>query len=44
MSDNSHYSIVKELLLLPTKRRNFKTHARATNPNAELSSYDGVIA
>jgi hypothetical protein len=45
MSDNSHYSIVKELLLLSTKRRNFNPQPAASNCcGIERSSYDGVSA
>ena len=48
MSDNSHYSIVKELLLLSTRSRNFNTQILgfwkqlfiAENLNAQISDWD----
>src|SRR2546428_544824 len=48
MSDNSHYSIVKELLLLSTKRRNFSIQfgrrlmllLNISLPSFESSSYE----
>jgi hypothetical protein len=50
MSDNSHYSIVKELLLLSTKRRNFNPQfgrrlmllVNIPLPSFESSGYDLV--